>query len=138
MAYLHDKVRRDGRQQFGALSVQAEGHAVRAVRVDHAAGVGIVLARCGVNLAVQGDGLAALVAADLLALQVQLGQARRVQKTQTRIGGRDQKAVMEPHADVACRGVHIAALEQAAAHTADLFAGLGFIHARSPDGMGAL
>jgi hypothetical protein len=126
MADLHHKIRRDRRQQLGTGGVQAEGHAVCAVGVDHAAGVGIELARGGINLAVQGDGFAAFVAADLLALTIKFGQSCRVQKTQTRVGGRDEEAVIEAHADVARRGVHVAALKQASAHAADLFTGLGF------------
>jgi hypothetical protein len=86
----------------------------------------------------QGDGFAGLVAADLLALKVQLGQARRVQKTQARVGGRDQETVIQTHADVARRGVYIAALKQAAAYTADLFSGLGFGHKKAPMVIGAL
>jgi hypothetical protein len=100
--------------------------------MDHAAGGAIVRASSRIYLAVQGDGFAGLVAADGLALQVQLGQARRVQKTQARVGGRDQETIIEPHTDVARRGVHIATLKQAAANAAHLFAGLGFSHKKAP------
>ena len=44
------------------------------------------------------------------------------------VGGRDEETVVQPHADVAGRGMHVAALEQAAADTADFLAELAFIH----------
>ena len=40
----------------------------------------------------------------------------------------EKAAVVQPHADVAGRGVHVAAREQAGADAADVFAGLGFGH----------
>ena len=133
MADFHHKVGGDGRQQFRADGVQAERHTVRAVSVDHAARVGILFASRCVNLAVHGDGFAALITTDLLALQVEFGQAGRIQKPQARIGGRDEKAIVQAHADVARRGVHEAAFKQAAAYAADLFADLRFgqVHANT-------
>jgi len=78
---------------------------------------------------VQRQGLAGPVAAGLLAAGIQAGELGRVKKTQARIGRRDQKAVIKSHADVAGRGVYVAALEQAAADATDVVPGLGFSHA---------
>jgi hypothetical protein len=130
VADLHDEVRCERGQQvfLRCMSVERERDAVRAVRVDDARGVRVELARCRVDARVQGDGLAGAVAAGLPALRVEPCQARGVEKTEACIGGRDEEAVVQPHADVPCRCVHVAALEQAAADSADFFSGFGFCH----------
>lgn len=55
------------------------------------------------------------------------GQPLRLQRAQAGVGGRDEKAAVlgQAHADVARRGMHVAALEQGAAHSAD-FGAQGF------------
>jgi hypothetical protein len=77
MADFHDKVRRDGRDEFGLpRAAQTQGHAMRAVGVNDATGLGIVLASGSINVAMQMQGFAGLSAADLLALRVDFGQLR--------------------------------------------------------------
>ena len=77
MAYLHDKVGRDGRQQFWALCIQAQRHAMGAVRMNDAlrrqAARRIVRGR--INLAVQCNGFAGFVATDLSPVAIEQGQA---------------------------------------------------------------
>ena len=62
------------------------------------------------------------VAAGLLASRIHLGQARRIERAEAGIGGRDEEAAVGAHADVARRGMHIAAREQRRADAADLLA----------------
>src|SRR5450830_554896 len=59
-------------------------------------------------------------------------RAGRVERAQAGIGGGDEVAVVQPHADVAGGGVHVAALEQAATDPADGLAGLVLFHGRAP------
>ena len=139
VADLHHKIRRDRRQQLGFSLVrmlQSERHAMRAVGVNNAARGRVQRCCCGINTAVQGDGFAGLVTADLLTARIQFGKASRIEKTQTRVRWCDEKSVLKPHADVAGGGVHVAALKQAFANPTDVFAGavLSVAHrARSVD-----
>ena len=129
MADLHHKIRRDRGQQFGLALPQAQGHAMGAVGVDDATGRGIMGAGGLVNLAVQGQGFAGPLTADLHALQINLGQLGWLKQAQAGVGWRDQEGVFQANTDVARRGMHIAALKQAAANLANRHTGLGLVHA---------
>ena len=62
------------------------------------------------------------------AVGIDLGQTRRLEKAEARIGRRDQEAVAQAHADVAGTRVHVAALEERAADAAELGARFSFGH----------
>lgn len=102
---------------------------MRAVCVDHASGTWVVCLRGLVYVLVQRQGLAGLVAADLHALGIDLGQASRVKLPEARIAWRDEVSIVEPNADVASSGVDIATRKQALANAADLIACVCFVHA---------
>src|SRR6218665_468395 len=84
----------------------------------------------GAEVAVQRNGLAGASARRLPAPGIEPGQALGRGCARAGVGGRDQAAIGQPHADVAGAGVHVAAPEQAAAHTADLRPGLPFVAVR--------
>ena len=55
-------------------------------------------------------------------------ELRPIEKTQARVGRRDQESVVQAHADVARRGMHVTAVEQALADAADFIASFAFRH----------
>jgi hypothetical protein len=96
VADLHDEVGRGRGQQFGPgvvrAGAQGQRDAVRAVGMDDAAGGGVERGGCRIDLAVQREGLAGAVAAGLLPVGIDAGQARGVEKAQAGVGRRDQEA----------------------------------------------
>src|SRR5882672_10355 len=92
------------------------------MRVNHALGgwVGTV------DSAVQRERLAGRITADLTPGAIDVCQPRRIQPAEARVGRRDEQPILlavigtQAHADVARGGVHIVALVQRAADSADL------------------
>jgi hypothetical protein len=70
----------------------------------------------------QCNGFAGFVPTDLSAVGIEQRQTVRVQVSQTRVGGCDQKTIADAHADIARGGMHIATLKQAETHAANFFA----------------
>jgi hypothetical protein len=99
------------------------------VGVQHAAGAGVEARGLLHDAPVQRKGLARAVARQRVAGRVDMRQPLRIEEAQAGIGrGDEPAAVLQPHADVAGRGMHVAALEQAAADAADGVAGLDVVH----------
>src|SRR5581483_968447 len=71
MPDLHDEIRRDRRQELVLSLAQRECDAMRAVGVDDATRVAIVVPGGAVDLGMQRDGLARPIAAHLLAVVVE-------------------------------------------------------------------
>ena len=111
MPDLHHEVRRDRREKLFAAGSQRQRDAVRAVCVDDARGRRVVLRRGRIDRSVQRDCLARAIAANLLAIRIQSRQTRRLEKSEARIGRRDQisVAIVKTHANVAGRAVNVAA-----------------------------
>ncbi len=64
--------------------------------------------------------LAGPVAAHLYAIGADFGESLRLEETQARFCGGDEKSVRQADADVARRGMNVAALEERAAYATDL------------------
>src|SRR6185312_43677 len=79
-----------------------------------------------VDRAVQQRLLGRRVAADMLAIGVELGELRRIELAQRGVGRRHQPTVGDPHADVARGAGAEPARGELAAERADVFAGFGF------------
>src|SRR6185295_2473337 len=91
------------------------------------------MARSRVDLRVQRHCFAGKITAELPRTRVDPRQSRRIEETKAGVGRRDQIAatlgLVQSHADVARRGVHVASLEQTAPDAADFIPGLSFGHA---------
>ena len=131
MAHLHHKVGCDGSQQlraegclYGAI-LQAYSDQMGAVAVNHTRGLGRQALRGAVNALVQCQCFAGPGPTALLALQIEPSEVVGIEKTQAGIGRRDEKTIVQAHADVACGGMHIAAIKQALPDATHGFTRLG-------------
>ena len=72
--------------------------------------------------------LAGASAAQLRSVNADPGNVGRLQKPEAGVAGRNQESIGQPGADVARRGMHVAALKQRAGNAADLFSQFKFIN----------
>src|SRR5258708_20431032 len=133
LADPHHEVGRDRRQR-GLLVVVArrieagDRHGVRAMKVHD----GAVLGPHVVDRAVQQRLLGRRVAADMLAVGIELGELCRIELAQRGVGRRHQPAVGDLHADIARGTGAEPARGKLGAERADRFARLGFAaHSRA-------
>ena len=72
--------------------------------------------------------LAGALAAYLYPIRAYLGESLRLEETEARIRGGDEKAIRQANAYISSRGMNVAALKQRAAYTTDLLPQFRLVH----------
>src|SRR5580658_1908108 len=100
--------------------------------MDDTAGVRI----SSIDATMQSQSLAGTIAAHLHPVPTNLGKHLRLEETQARFRGGDEKAIRQTNTYISGSGVNIAALEERAANATNLLPQLQFVHSSSHKGEG--